>query len=307
VRRALRQVREIARATPPSVIRCFASGMGAMAGFEARAATGAPVIVSVHTIPGDPAARPFTLRHRVGNALHAAMERGGVRDADITVAVYESLLPYLRAAGARRVEVAYNVLHDAAIGEKRDHDLHRPARLLSVGRQIPGKDPTPIIDAIATLPDVELLLVGDGPLHASLRARVEALGLGDRVHFERAVDNATLCGSFADHDVFVASNRYQGIPKAFMEPMLAGLPIVTDRADPPIPEIEQSGAVLTDGTATGYASALGALLADDDERARVGRSVQSYAAARFAPAAAERRYVQLYRDVIANGSAAARR
>ena len=103
--------------------------------------------------------------------------------------------------------------------------------VVSVGQLIARKRMDVLIDAVALLRDrgrrVTLALLGDGPLRAELSARVERLGVGDRV---------TLLGFRNDVEavlkqarLFALVSDWEGVPFAMIEAICSGLvPIVTD-------------------------------------------------------------------------------
>jgi glycosyltransferase involved in cell wall biosynthesis len=78
----------------------------------------------------------------------------------------------------------------------------------------------------AGAPDLHLVLAGDGPAAADLRALAQALGLRERVHFLGfRSDAAKLCYGM---DIFVLPSLRERMPLALGEAMLSGLPpIVT--------------------------------------------------------------------------------
>jgi glycosyltransferase involved in cell wall biosynthesis len=76
-------------------------------------------------------------------------------------------------------------------------------------------------------PSAKLVVVGDGPLRASLEAQARELGLNGGVRFLGAVPNAA---SLLPHfDVFVLSSVLEGMSNALLEAMAAGRPVVATR------------------------------------------------------------------------------
>jgi glycosyltransferase involved in cell wall biosynthesis len=103
--------------------------------------------------------------------------------------------------------------------------------LLHVGRLAPLKDHATLLQALALTrahyPDVQLWIVGDGPLQASLRTLTDALELNECVTFfgERADVSPFLLAA----DLFVNSSVTEGLPVSLLEAMSVGLPaVVTD-------------------------------------------------------------------------------
>jgi glycosyltransferase involved in cell wall biosynthesis len=98
-----------------------------------------------------------------------------------------------------------------------------------VGRLNPVKDLGTMLDAFAALPaDVSLrtrlYLVGDGPERATLEARRDALGLGDRATFLGARSDVSEVLLAAD--AFVMSSKSEGLPMALLEAMAARVPCI---------------------------------------------------------------------------------
>ena len=109
------------------------------------------------------------------------------------------------------------------------------ARFLAVGTLKDQKNHALLIDAFARLPaklDAKLMIVGDGPLKASLQRRIDELGLRERI--ELAGHVADPSRYYASADVFVLSSDYEGFALVLVEALHQGLGIVsTDCPDGP--------------------------------------------------------------------------
>lgn len=100
---------------------------------------------------------------------------------------------------------------------------------LVVSRLSVKKNHQRIIDAfqrlVKTAPDSVLAIVGTGPLEDELKAQVEALGLGQQIHFlgfRKDIDDIMRAS-----DVFVMPSLREGLPLALLEAMASSLPVVT--------------------------------------------------------------------------------
>jgi len=85
-----------------------------------------------------------------------------------------------------------------------------------------------LVDAIAALPDpqVQLVIVGDGPGREPLRAQIAALNLQERVTMVGHQDNVVPW--LQAMDVFVLpSYANEGVPQAIMQAMACGVPVIT--------------------------------------------------------------------------------
>src|SRR5215831_19214943 len=159
---------EIARKIAPDLIRCHGADWNTYLASRVKAELGIPYLVSLHINPDvNPVRRikdgELTREQRRHNAFYDHMERVALRNAALVMPVYKPILPYLARLGVKRVEVCYNVLNGRHLRQKRDYQLHQPARIISVGRIFDDKDPTHIIEAVAGLGNSHLTIVGDGP------------------------------------------------------------------------------------------------------------------------------------------------
>jgi glycosyltransferase involved in cell wall biosynthesis len=76
-------------------------------------------------------------------------------------------------------------------------------------------------------PEVHFLIVGDGPLRASLEAETARLGLAGRVTFAGQRTDVDRC--LAAMDMFVLCSVREGFSNALVEAMASGLPVVATR------------------------------------------------------------------------------
>ena len=257
-----------------------------------------PHIVSLHSHRADQCARLKWGPHRALLELEKRYHRIALSTADAVIIVYRSLMDYARDYGARRIECIYNVICPQQRQPKQDYGLSCPAKIISVGRQIPGKVPDQLILAMKEV-DAHLLLIGEGPEHANLRALARAHALEDKVEFWPSRDNAALCAELPQFDLFAVHSDYPGIPKAVMEALWLGLPVVVNEDQTAaVPEFDGEWLMRVDNSAPGYAGALSSLIEDADRRSGLGRAARDYAAATFDPQVMEQRVVELYSEFV---------
>ena len=138
-----------------------------------------------------------------------------------------------------------------------------------------------IADRLASVPQLTLLMVGDGVDLAAIRALIAARGLGDRVLLPGRVAHGDIPAWIAcmDYAVLPNSNEY-GSPMKLFEFMAMGVGVVS-------PDYAPITEVVSDGR-TGWLVARGridacvervlALAAHRDEQARVGAAARDYIA-----------------------------
>jgi|SRR5688572_2779152 glycosyltransferase involved in cell wall biosynthesis len=105
--------------------------------------------------------------------------------------------------------------------------------LLSIGRLTYQKGHEYFIQAMSNVvshfPNVKAGICGDGPLRAQLELQISKLGLSDSVKLLGARDD--ISPILASADIFVLPSRWEGLSRALMEAMAAGIPVIATRVD----------------------------------------------------------------------------
>jgi glycosyltransferase involved in cell wall biosynthesis len=157
--------------------------------------------------------------------------------------------------------------------------------IVAVGRLVEQKGFDLLIEAVARLtadlPEVRLIIFGEGPDRDALEARAATLGIADRVSLP---GNTTKPGTWISAgDVFVLSSRYEGFPNVLIEALAGGLPTVA--FDCPwgpsaILTHEKNGMLVPAENVGALAASLKRVLTDQAMRKRISAAAPS-AAARF--------------------------
>ncbi len=105
--------------------------------------------------------------------------------------------------------------------------------LLSVGRLTYQKGHEFLVQAmpkvVSRFPNVKAGICGDGPLRSQLESQILRLGLGNHVRLLGA--RADVSPLLASADIFILPSRWEGLSRALMEAMAAGIPIIATRVD----------------------------------------------------------------------------
>ncbi|QWT20731.1 glycosyltransferase [Bacillus sp. NP157] len=113
--------------------------------------------------------------------------------------------------------------------ERRDAPLRDPIELVAVGRLIPEKGVSVLLESVrrlhATGQRVRLRVYGDGPLRAELEGLASSLGLESVVRFEGVTTEAL--ARMSDADVCVVSSITEGFPNTLLEMMQANVRVVS--------------------------------------------------------------------------------
>jgi glycosyltransferase involved in cell wall biosynthesis len=142
------------------------------------------------------------------------------------------------------------------------------ARILYIGRLVPEKGQTVLLEAIAELTrrghDLTATIAGEGALKPELEKMAERLRLGDRIEFPGAVGQHQLRDLYEEAAVFCLPSFGEGVPIVLMEAMAMEVPPVSTRIAgiPELIEHERGGLLVPPGRADELADALESLLTD---------------------------------------------
>ncbi len=151
--------------------------------------------------------------------------------------------------------------------------------LIFVGRLSPEKNVENLLEAICPL-DVTLTLVGNGPLRQTLRTRYG--DLAGRVRWHDAVPSRDLPAMLNRAKAFVLPSHYEGHPKALLEAMACGLPVIGGDS-PGIRDLVCHGETgwLCGTDAASIRRAVQTVLADAGLRQRLGSRARALAVEQF--------------------------
>lgn len=145
----------------------------------------------------------------------------------------------------------------------------------TVGRLVEAKDHATFFDAMAcvaaTMPDVHILCVGDGPLRGFLYEQVARLGLQNRTIFTGM--RSDIPAIMSALDLLVLSSKHEGFPNVVMEAMAAARPVVATR----VGDVErlvlhgETGLLVPPGDAAALAEAVLSVLRDISLSVEMGR------------------------------------
>ena len=166
-------------------------------------------------------------------------------------------------------------------------------------RLVPVKRHQDLLDGFALIAehhaDAALVLIGGGPLEASLRSRAESAGIAHRVHFlgeRREVE--TLLPLL---DVFALCSLTEGMSNALLEAMACGLPVIATSVggNPEVVGAEDAGILVPPRTPTRIAGALESLLRDPGKARAMGEAARRRIEQQFSIGAMLDGFDKLYR------------
>jgi glycosyltransferase involved in cell wall biosynthesis len=164
-------------------------------------------------------------------------------------------------------------------------------RFLFVGRLSSEKRPELAVAAAASAPEAQLDVVGDGAEVEKVRSLAEHLEnvnlLGGLPHVEVSKMMSTALG-------LVITSRYEGSPKAVIESMSSGLPVIAVKS-PGLTEIVQHGVngLLVDPDAESIAGAMRKLMNDPDLWLRLSENGRRMALETYSKSSVIRKEISL--------------
>jgi glycosyltransferase involved in cell wall biosynthesis len=220
---------------PPDLVHAH-FWMSGVASLSAGRRVDVPVLQTFHALG--------TVKRRQQGAADTSpdarlpMERRLAREVDGVIATCSDEVEELRAMGmpAGRAQVIPCGV-DTDLFRPVDGDGHRGRagrQLLSLGRIVPRKGVQDVIEALADVPDAELVVAGgpaadqvdDDPDVRRLRDAARAHGVEQRVRFTGALDRADVPPLMAASDVVVCAPWYEPFGIVPVEAMACGRPVL---------------------------------------------------------------------------------
>jgi len=207
--------------SPPDVVHCHNATAAIIAAVPARLAGVKTVIATRHGLVKP----PYQLRRELKFALAS-------RWCDWIVGVCEGSRTNLLAAPFAARDKIIRIYNGASSVDSTAIPQPKSGfTLLYVGRLAPPKDHATLLQAVALTrlhhPNVQLWMVGNGPLESNLRKLSDELGLKQCVTFFG--EQADVSPFMLAADLFVMSSVTEGLPVSLLEAMSVGLPaVVTD-------------------------------------------------------------------------------
>jgi glycosyltransferase involved in cell wall biosynthesis len=301
-----RKVRDHVAAHSPDILHTHLGYADFLGGLAARSLR-IPAVSTLHVMEwGGP------LRERVKDVIMARARR---RHAYRVIAVSEAQRASYLATGWDRPEhvvtipngIIGNVQPGAGRAIRAQLGLGPEDLVVAmVGVLREGKGHDLAIDAIANLrqglPQLRLLILGDGPLRADVRRMAQKLG--DGAVFAGYQDD--VLGYLDATDILLQPSRVDALPTSLMEAAATRVPVVATAVGG-IPEIVVAGetGVLIDSppTVDGVAEALRTLATDPGLRQRLGEAARRRFEANFTASRWVSRLLHLYRAALQTSEA----
>ncbi len=160
--------------------------------------------------------------------------------------------------------------------------LSTPVTLVTAARLTSWKGIAELIGAVAGMPDLGLVVVGDGPDRARLEQVARDLDAADRVFFAGRKSREETLGIMAACDIFALNSTWEGMPHAVLDALVLGMPLIATAVGG-VPEVVtdgESGLLIPPSDPDALRMALERLIASPSERAHLAAGARG-AAERF--------------------------
>jgi glycosyltransferase involved in cell wall biosynthesis len=278
------------RGTPVDLIHAHIHRMGWVA-VLAGAVLRRPVVISENSSEWP---------RRLMTAARLRRAKLAFRRAALVCPVSRRLQHAIESYGVRaRFRVVPNTVDTAVFHPPLQPRAGRPTRLVNVALHVEVKGLDVLLRAFAIdaarRPELELELLGEGPLTPDLKRLAVELGVGERVDFAGAARPEQIARVLRESDVFVLSSHSENMPLAVIEALCSGLPVAaTDVGG--VPEaVGQDGSLAPPADPQALAVAIETVL-DGYDRFD-GADIARRAAARFSFEAIGRAWDEIYRSL----------
>jgi L-malate glycosyltransferase len=257
-----------------------------------------PVVIASHRQLGDLLtprqfrAQAFVFRFcdRVVCNSRAAAERllrHGLPERKIVI-IPNGLGPELFAVAAPALPVSSGALRIGMIARMNARSKNH-AKFLRAAARLASK-----------FPNVEFLLVGDGPLRPELEALARELGIAGRVSF--LGDRKDIPELLASMDISVVPSASESLSNAVLESMAAGVAVVATNVGgtPEVISDGQTGLLVRPDHEDELADALEHFVTQPNLCAACARNAKELAVAQFSLKSVTARYESLYDELLAN-------
>lgn len=172
----------------------------------------------------------------------------------------------------------------------------------TIGSLRPVKNQSLLIKACQSIlpqfEEVEVLIVGEGPLALQLKQEVQALGLTEKIHFSGAQPNIPEILNAVD--LFVLPSRSEGMPNAVLEAMSCGVPVIATAVGgvPEVIEHGENGILIASEDEPQLVAALTNLIQNPETRRMLGMKGRQRVLSHFSLKAMVSEYQDLYESLV---------
>lgn len=252
----------------------FYNGIGARRLLKKVHALGS--VMEVHHVVGYP--RPADLKERIGRILSRIYLPREAKQFNAVRVVNKRTADVLLGWGVakNKINVVPSFYLDHAAFKSLPPAPVKKYDVAFCARLVANKGLDRLLRAIAKIPRVTLLVIGDGPERAACEALCTQLDIRERVEFRGWLPmQDDVLRAISSAKTFVMNSLSEGGPRIALEAMAIGLPIITTRVGVMEDVIEENvNGLFTTGTPDDLAMKIATMLADPQSRERMGQNAR---------------------------------
>lgn len=144
------------------------------------------------------------------------------------------------------------------------------------GRLVVNKGLQELLHAVALMPAIRLLVIGDGPERLKMEQKVDELHIANRVTFLGWLPTQeSVSGAIQTARIFVMNSKSEGGPRVALEAMACGLPIVSTKVGIMTDTIVDGvNGIFTTGDAKDLVKKISVLLEDEKKMKTMGNEAK---------------------------------
>jgi len=210
---------------------------------------------------------------RTGEFFYSKIEKYFQKFCSKIICVSNADLELAKSYGfeSSKLKVIHNGRHDN-IQQLPERQYKSVVDIVMIGRFDRQKDHSTLLNALVSVDDFRLVLVGDGPRLEELKTEVENLGITAKVTFTGLLEDITEV--LLKSDIFVLVSNWEGFPRSTLEAMCAALPVVVSDVGGAKEAVEEgvSGFVIDRGDSAQLSLRISELVGSFAKRQKMGES-----------------------------------
>lgn len=290
----IKQGVELAKKIKPNVVRTYNNFLDGYLAYMIKQHLNIPYIVSLHdstrfgTLDFKGKIKLFFLKSKISTVM---------KNADKIIAVYSSIYNYAIKYNRDNTCLLYNQVASNHIKYKTDYGINKTLHILTVNRQINGKNPVNILKAIKNI-DCCYTLIGDGELHEYLVNVSRKYKCDNKVNFVTSKANEDICKNLYKFDLMVMHNDFLGVSKGTIEAAIGALPIIVNNNK--TDDFHGDWVYICDNTVASYNEAISKFAESEELRREYGRRAYAHAQKYFNAEEIEKQTMDIYFAVMGN-------
>lgn len=288
---------KLAEEIEPDVVRTYNNFLDAYLAYIIKNNMKIPYIISLHDstrfgmLDFKGKLKLLVLDHKINLCM---------KNADKIISVYSSIYNYARNYNRKNTVLLYNCVDAKSIIKKENYNIKEEKflNLITVNRQMKGKNPENIIKAVKDI-DCIYTLIGNGSMHKYLINVAKRENILNKVKFFTNLSNKKICQDLHKYDLALIETDYFELGKSVIEAAHAALPIIINR-NPKIlmSEYIDNWVYICEDTEDSYRDAILQFANSKKLREEYGKRAYEHAKKYFDAETIKKETIKIYYEVI---------